>query len=173
MRRHVDVPQGDIAEAASTIITLAEAGNLHLASLRTRARDFDPLTRDRLLAGALLPASLYLEAQRFRASYRSRMRALLDEVDVLLAPATPCVAPPLGTARMVVGGVEVAIRGHVGTYTRAFSFVGVPCATVPVRGTASLPLGVQIVAAPYREADVLRVAAALEAQGFTAEPVLA
>jgi amidase/aspartyl-tRNA(Asn)/glutamyl-tRNA(Gln) amidotransferase subunit A len=172
VQRRVDVAQGEIAEAAATIITLAEAGNLHLANLRTRAHDFDPLTRDRLLAGALLPASLYLQAQRFRAWYRRHLRAILEDVDVLLTPTTPCVAPPLGTDRMVVGGADVAVRGHIGTYTRAFSFVGVPCVTVPVRGPASLPLGVQLVAAPYREADLLRVAAALEAKGFVAEPMV-
>ncbi|MBI4637226.1 MAG: AtzE family amidohydrolase [Candidatus Rokubacteria bacterium] len=173
VRRGIEVPQVEVAEAAATIITLAEAGNVHLRNLRARARDFDPLTRDRLLAGALLPASAYLQAQRFRGWYRARLRAVFDEVDVLLTPTTPCVAPLVGTARMVVGGTEVAIRGHIGTYTRAFSFVGLPCVTVPVRDLAALPLGVQLVAAPYREADLLRVAAALEAQGFTAEPVLA
>jgi aspartyl-tRNA(Asn)/glutamyl-tRNA(Gln) amidotransferase subunit A len=80
------------------------------------------------------------------------------------------VAPPLGTVRMTVGGADVAIRGYVGTYARAFSFAGVPCVTVPVR-SASLPLGVQVVAPAYRETNALRVAAALEAAGFTAEPV--
>ncbi len=168
VRRSVDLPQRDVAEAAATIITLAEAGNLHLPNLRTRATDFDPLTRDRLLAGALLPASLYLDAQRFRTSYRRRVHAVFDDLDVLLTPATPCVAPPLGTERMRVGGAEVAIRGYLGTYTRPFSFVGVPCVTVPVRTGAALPLGVQVVAAPYREIHALRVAAALEARGFTA-----
>jgi 1-carboxybiuret hydrolase len=171
VRRRVEVPRGEVAEAASTIVTLAEAGNLHLPNLRTRARDFDPLTRDRLLAGALLPANLYLQAQRFRAWYRRQLRALLEEVDVLLAPATPCVAPPLGTTVMRVGDADVAIRGHIGTYTRAFSFVGVPCVTVPVRGVHALPLGVQLVAAPYREAAALQVAATLEARGFTADAV--
>jgi AtzE family amidohydrolase len=168
--RRIDIPDADVAEAASTIITLAEAGNLHLPALRTRAGDFDPLTRDRLLAGALVPASHYLDAQRFRAAYRRRLRALFQDVDILLAPATPCVAPPLGTVRMMVGGADVAIRGYVGTYTRAFSFAGIPCVTVPVRSATSLPLGVQVVAAAYREADALRVAHVLEAAGFTAEP---
>ena len=166
VRRRVEIPQRHLAEAAATIVTLAEAGNLHLPMLRARAQDFDPLTRDRLLAGALLPASLYLDAQRFRASYRRRIRAVFDDVEVLIAPATPCVAPPLGTERMTIAGAEVLIRGYIGTYTRAFSFVGVPCVAVPVRGVSTLPLGVQLVAAPFHEADALRVAAALEAAGI-------
>ena len=64
--RRVTLPGAELARSAAYLITAAEGGQLHLPNLRTRAQDFDPATRDRLLAGALLPAAWYLQAQRFR-----------------------------------------------------------------------------------------------------------
>ncbi len=92
--RRVTIPEAHRARAAAMVITAAEGANVHLADLKRRPQDFDPLTRDRFLAGALLPAAVYVQAQRFRAWYRARVAELFAEVDVLLAPTTPCPAPP-------------------------------------------------------------------------------
>ena len=105
---------------------------LHLADLKRRPQDFDPLTRDRFLAGALMPAAVYVQAQRFRAWYRARVAELFGEVDVLLAPTTPCPAPRIGQERVVLDGVEVMIRPNLGVYTQPLSFIGLPVLSVPV-----------------------------------------
>ena len=52
------------------MITATEGAALHLDRLRTRAADFDPAVRDRLIAGALVPAPLVVQAQKFRRWYR-------------------------------------------------------------------------------------------------------
>lgn len=161
------------ARAAAYIITAAESANLHLENLRTRPQDFDPATRDRFLAGALIPAHWYHQAQRFRSWYRDRLREVFQEVDVILAPTTPCVAPLLGQEKMVIDGEEILVRPNLGLYTQPLSFIGLPVLSVPVCRPNALPLGVQIIAAPYQEASVLRVAAVLEACGvISADPVL-
>jgi AtzE family amidohydrolase len=109
--REVELPEAHRARAAAMVITAAEGANLHLADLRSRAKDFDPLTRDRFRAGALLPASLYTQAQRFRAWYRARVAEIFHEVDVILAPTTPWVAPLIGAPRLAtVDGAEVVAR---------------------------------------------------------------
>ena len=51
--------------------------------------DFDPVVRDRLIAGAMIPASLVTKAQKFRRWYRDARARLFNEVDVILAPSTP------------------------------------------------------------------------------------
>ncbi|HEY9617658.1 MAG TPA: AtzE family amidohydrolase, partial [Microcoleaceae cyanobacterium] len=56
-------------------------------------------------------------------------------------------------------------------YTQPLSFIGLPIVSVPVQRPGQLPIGVQIIAAPYNEALILRVAAYLEAQGIVAAPV--
>jgi aspartyl-tRNA(Asn)/glutamyl-tRNA(Gln) amidotransferase subunit A len=159
----ITIPEAGRARAAAMVITAAEGAQLHLRDLRTRARDFDPMTRDRFLAGALVPASAYLAAQRFRRWYRGELGRVLATADVVLAPATPFPAPLIGQREAVVDGETVLTQPYLGCFTQPLSFVGLPVVTVPVRGTASgLPLGVQLVAAPCREAVLLQVAAELE-----------
>jgi len=167
----VTIPEAARARAAAYVITTAEGGNLHLERLRTRAADFDPATRDRLLAGAMVPASWYLQAQRFRRWYHDRVMELFTRVDILLAPATPCAAPPIGQQSMVLDGVEMLVRPNIGIFTQPLSLIGLPIVAVPVQRSGALPIGVQVVAAPGREDLALRVAAELEASGVCTAPV--
>src|ERR1700742_1134020 len=88
----VEIPDAARARAAAYVISTTEGASLHLDRLRQRPDDFDPAVRDRLLAGAMVPAPLIDRAQKFRRWYRARVLELFRTVDVILAPATPCVA---------------------------------------------------------------------------------
>lgn len=167
----VTLPEAHRARAAAFLITMSEGAQLHLESLRTRAQDFDPLTRDRLLAGALVPAVLYARAQRFRAWFRDRVREVFRDVDVLLAPTTPWPAPRIGQEKSMFEGAEVLTRSILGIFTQPLSFIGLPVVSVPIPRRGALPVGVQIVAAPWNERATLRVAAALETAGIAAAPI--
>jgi 1-carboxybiuret hydrolase len=167
--REIELPEAARARAAAYVITAAEGGGLHLDRLRRRARDYDPAVRDRLIAGAMIPAAMVAPAQKFRRWYRDRVLALFDEVDAILAPATPCTAPLLGQETFVVNGVGMPVRANLGLYTQPISFIGLPVVVVPVP-LSPLPIGVQIIAAPWREDIALRVAHALEAAGVVAAP---
>ncbi|MDX2271625.1 MAG: AtzE family amidohydrolase [Cyanobacteriota bacterium] len=169
----IRIPQAATARAAAFVITAAEGANLHLADLKTRPHDYDPATRDRFLAGALIPALWVQQAQRFRAWYRQQVQALWEEVDVIITPTTPCSAPLIGQETMPIDGQEVLTRPNLGLYTQPISFIGLPALSAPVPASQSggLPVGVQLIAAPYREGSLLRVAAFLEAQGICAAPL--
>jgi AtzE family amidohydrolase len=167
----VTIPEPHRARAAAYIITASEGANLHFMNLRSRPQDFDPATRDRFLAGTMIPATWYIQAQRFRQWYRDRVREIFQDVDIILAPTTPCVAPPLGVEKMVIAGEEVLVRPNLGLYTQPLSFIGLPVVSVPIHLPGYLPLGVQIIAAPYNEKLILQVAAFLEAQGIVSAPV--
>ncbi|MGK3896736.1 amidase family protein, partial [Enterococcus faecium] len=80
---------------------------MHLDRLRGRPQDFDPAVRDRLLAGAMVPAVYVDRAQKFRRWYRAQVMELFKTVDVILAPSTPCVAPKIGQATFVLDGIEM------------------------------------------------------------------
>jgi Asp-tRNA(Asn)/Glu-tRNA(Gln) amidotransferase A subunit family amidase len=168
----VTIPEAHRARAAAYVITASEGANLHFANLRSRPQDFDPATRDRFLAGVLIPSHWYIQAQRFRQWYRDRVREIFQNVDIILAPTTPCVAPLIGQEKMVIAGDEVLVRPNLGLYTQPLSFIGLPVLSVPVHLPGYLPLGVQIIAAPYNEALILRVAAALESQGIVSAPIV-
>jgi aspartyl-tRNA(Asn)/glutamyl-tRNA(Gln) amidotransferase subunit A len=161
----VVLPNAAAARSAAYVITAIEGAQLHLPRLRTRAQDFDPDTRERFMAGALLPGAWYVKAQRFRRQYRAEVLKLFGEVDVVLAPATPCTAPKLGQVMMTIGGVELPVRANLGLFTQPISFIGLPVVVVPTRKPGQMPVGVQVIARPYHEAAALRVAAYLEKQG--------
>lgn len=163
--KEVVLPHAAAARAAAYVITAIEGAALHLPRLRARPQDFDPDTRERFMAGALLPGSWYVKAQRFRRQFRTNVLRLFDEVDVILAPATPCFAPRLGQKMMKIGGVELAVRANLGVFTQPISFIGLPVVVAPLQRAGSMPIGVQIIARPYNEKAALRVAAFLEKQG--------
>jgi amidase/aspartyl-tRNA(Asn)/glutamyl-tRNA(Gln) amidotransferase subunit A len=175
VQREVVWPETDRARAAAFLITNAEGATLHLHDLKTRAADFEPLSRDRFLAGALLPAAWVVQAQRVRRWYAQQAAASFRDVDMLLAPATPCVATPIGTEWLDVAGQRLPARPSLGLLTQPISCIGLPVATVPVWGcdpaAPHLPIGVQVIAAPWREDLCLRVARALEAAGVVSAPV--
>lgn len=161
--RVIDIPDSARARASAFLITNAESSAFYLDRLRRQAEDFDPETRDRFLAGALLPASWYIAAQRFRRQFEEAMRKVFEECDVLLAPSTPMSAPLLGQKTMMLGGREVPLRANIGIFTQPISFIGLPVAAVPVREAGRMPYGVQVISKPWREDLCLRVASVLEA----------
>ena len=169
--RVIELPEAARARASAYIITASEGGNHHLADLRARAEKFDPHTRSRFLAGALIPAAWVSFAQRFRSWYRERMREVFEEVDVILAPATPCPAIRIGQNSITVNGVEIPSRANIGIFTQPVSFVGLPVVSVPVHAPGKLPIGVPLIGAPYQESKLLRVAWELQAAGVVSAPI--
>jgi 1-carboxybiuret hydrolase len=162
----VELPDAERARSAAFCLTGAEGGTLHHETLATRAHQYDPAVRDRLLAGLMMPAAVPLQAQRFRSAFREQAAELFRSVDLLLAPATPVPAVPLGHATMLLDGKEVPARANLGLYTQPISFIGLPVVTVPVQAPEdALPIGVQLIARPWDEALALRTAAALERSG--------
>ena len=167
--RDIEIPHADRARAAAFVITAAEGASLHIDRLRARANDYDPAVRDRLIAGLMTPATLVIKAQKFRRWYREQVLKLFAEVDAILAPATPCTAPLIGQDTFMFGDIELPVRANLGLYTQPISFIGLPVVAVPVP-LAPLPMGVQIIAAPWREDIALRIAHALETKGVVAAP---
>jgi len=165
--RDIDIPQAERARSAAFLITASEGASLHLDRLRGRARDYDPAVRDRLIAGAMVPASLVVKAHKFRRWYRQEMLKLFADVDAILAPATPCAAPLIGQQTFIFGDQELPVRANLGIYTQPISFVGLPVVAAPIP-LSPLPIVVQIIAAPWREDIALRVAHTLEAGGIAA-----
>ncbi|HEY8335406.1 MAG TPA: AtzE family amidohydrolase [Tardiphaga sp.] len=169
VNREVELPEVARARSAAYVISTVEGASLHLDRLRTRPNDFDPAVRDRLLAGAMVPAPLVDRAQKFRRWYRARVLEIFADVDVIIAPSTPCVAPKLGQQSFVLDGVELPVRANIGIHTQPISFIGLPVVAVPVP-LEPMPIGVQIIAAPWREDIALRVAYALQQAGVVAAP---
>ena len=163
----VVLPDAEAARSAAFLITAAQGGALHLETLKTQAMDYDPAVRDRLIAGALLPAAAYLQAWDRRVRWRRQMAALFDDYDILLAPATPTVAPRIDEGTILIDGQPVSARANLGIYCQPLSLAGMPVVSAPYDAGA-LPIGVQCVTAPGREGLLFDWLERLEAEGVFA-----
>jgi AtzE family amidohydrolase len=170
-RGDIELPEVAAARAAAFVITAAEGGALHLAALRERPDDFEPLSRERLTAGALVPAAWVARAQQLRAWFREQALAAFRDVDLLIAPATPVSATLLGQETMDINGRTLPTRPSMGLLTQPISFIGLPVTVAPMWiGDSVLPIGVQLIAAPWREDICLRAAWALQSAGVAVPP---
>lgn len=163
----VDLPDIARARSAAFLITAAEGGAVHRAALAHAAMQFDPATRDRLIAGALVPPALYDQAQAFRSTFKQTIDQLLADFDVLLAPAAPCVAPTIEDPRIMIDGAPSPARRDLGIHTQPISFLGPPALAIPLLRPGRLPLGLQLIGRRGGEPTLFRFAAMLEKDGLT------
>ena len=165
VNRTVELPEAETARSASYLITAAQGGTLHLETMRTRAMEYDPAIRDRLLAGAILPAALYQKAIDFRSYFRESIQEVFKHVDILIAPTTPVVAPRIDQATMLIDGQQASARANLGIYTQPLSVAGIPVASAPFHVKSGMPIGIQFATAPGREAVLFHLLRTLEHAG--------
>ncbi|WP_274520090.1 AtzE family amidohydrolase [Meridianimarinicoccus roseus] len=170
--RRLDLPGIDAGWSAATVITLVEGSEAHLDELRHAPDAFDPMTRDRFLAGALVPAPAYLAAQRARRLWQSRALHAAADIDVLITPGLPFAPPPLSCDALLLNGETVDPRSMLGLFTQPFSCIGWPAMMVPLVGGSGLPRAVQLVARPWQERQLFRAARQLVAAGVAAAHVV-
>ncbi len=133
-----------VADAQQTIMQV-EAAEVHATLHREMAEHYDPRMRALVETGQLVPATLYLRAQRVRRRFREEMSAALREADCLVMPTVSNLAPD----RTTTGDR---------TFQAPWSLIGLPAITLPAGLANDLPCGVQLVADAWHEADLLRVA---------------
>jgi aspartyl-tRNA(Asn)/glutamyl-tRNA(Gln) amidotransferase subunit A len=164
-----ELKSAEVARAAAYIITGAEGGALHRPRLIQQYEDFGPASRSRLVAGGLIPASWVTQAQRVRRHAYLEAMALFERFDLLIAAAAPAVAPRVGQETLLINGRSIPTKAGLGVLTQPISCIGLPVCTVPVwpgEGDSpterALPVGVQLIGAPWREGLCLAVARTLE-----------
>ncbi|MBV9745187.1 MAG: amidase, partial [Acidobacteriia bacterium] len=158
----VNLPDLDAVNTVGQVLLLAEAASIFERYLDSRER-FGEDVLALVEQGCLLPATDYINAQRLRAQFQADMRIVWSEVDCVMMPAAPIAAPRIGQTTVCIGEKTEPVRPLATRFSRPLNVLGVPAVSIP-RGTTSsgLPIGLQIAAAPFRDALLLRVAAALE-----------
>lgn len=147
----ITLEEMQLVRCAAVIISNVEVAAAHEELLATNGDKLSAHLKTRLLAGALAPAKWYLRAREYQRAYRARMETLLAQYDVLLAPCTPFPAPPFGTKSLLVKGESLEPAKHLGMLTQPISFAGLPVVTAPIFIDGNLPVGVQLIGAPWRE----------------------
>jgi aspartyl-tRNA(Asn)/glutamyl-tRNA(Gln) amidotransferase subunit A len=138
------------------LILLAEAYAYHERDLREHPELYGDVLRERFLAGGLVTAAEYVQAQRIRSEIGRETAAVLSEVDVLVTPTSPKPATPFAQAHDPEFGFP---RSNM----PPFNITGSPTLAVPCGfSAAGLPLSLQFSGRPFAEATVLRVGQAYE-----------
>ena len=168
--RPVKVPDMTAVNAVARVILLCEASAMlepHLADRGQFGADVLAL----LDQGRLLPATDYIHAQRLRKRMQLEFAQVWSTVDCLIAPTTPNTAPRVGDTTVKLGGKEEDVRLATTRLVRSFNLLGLPALSMPCGvSTDGLPVGLQIVGAPFEEALLLRVGAAMEDGGVGIPP---
>jgi AtzE family amidohydrolase len=163
---YITLPEAELARSAAFLLSAAEGGNHYLPALREHAERFELNSRERLLAGAMTPSAWYTQAQRFRTWFRDNTLPLFEKYDLLIAPATPRCATLIGQQTMRINGADLPVKASMGMLTQPISFLGLPVVTVPLMTASGHPIGVQLIAPPWREDICLQAAHLLEIQGM-------
>ncbi|HTU43737.1 MAG TPA: amidase [Bryobacteraceae bacterium] len=154
----------DIAEAsvAARIVQLCET-----ASLYARYTDQHLFGADvwRLIQqGKSIAGHEYVSAQRIRTLFRREFDSLWKQIDVLATPTTPMPAPPLIEETVEIDGQQEDTRAAATRLVRAINFIGEPALSLPCgTTTAGLPIGLQLIAPPFAEPQLLQIAKTVEA----------
>ena len=163
LQEEVVVPAIEYASAANTTIIMAEAAAYHQRWLDSRSEEYGQEVRTRLTMGRLLPATLYIQANRARRRIREEVLRSLDQLDLLALPMLPLPAPRIGEERVRLGEGSADLRTAITHYCGLFNLTGLPAISVPCGFISEgLPVGFQLAGRPLDEGTLLRAAHAYE-----------
>ena len=150
-------PDLDVLNSYGMIIARAESAAIHARWLRERPEDYTPLVREWLSIGLAFPATAYIEALNMRGPLLTAFRrAVFRKADILVLPSVPIPAPSRAESG-ADGPRHTEIAAILSSLTRLFNYLGVPALSLPCGfSSAGLPLSMQLVAAPFEEAKLLR-----------------
>ena len=155
----VSAPEVAYGDGASIGILYGEAAAIHERWLATHRDQYGADVLERLTQGARMTATQYLNGQRARRVLVDRFAALFEQIDVLISPTVPILAPTIPESR------GNAARAQLLGFTRLFNVLGLPTLSVPCGfSTSGLPIGLQVAGRPFEDLTILRVAHAYERQ---------
>lgn len=161
--REVALPDMEHTRTVSLTIQMPEALSCHMPWLEARGDRYGADFRAGLALGQNLLAEHYVRAKRMLSIYRREVDAVFEEVDALITPATPAVAPEIGVVNVTTAGLTEPAGNAITRFTSFFNMTGHPAITVPSGlHEAGLPMGVQLIGRSFDEAGLLRVAAVID-----------
>jgi aspartyl-tRNA(Asn)/glutamyl-tRNA(Gln) amidotransferase subunit A len=165
----VRVPAFDAMNDLRRCVMMAEAAALHRPWLGTRREDYNPTTLARLEPGLHVAATAYLDALRARGTLLERFVAeVFADSQVLHMPYAPSPVPRIDESDIGQDPGWATFINRLGHFMGPANYLGLPAIAVPAGFTDNgLPTAVQLLARPFDEAVLLRVARAIErATGF-------
>jgi aspartyl-tRNA(Asn)/glutamyl-tRNA(Gln) amidotransferase subunit A len=157
------VPGAELSPALLLFTIAPEATAFHADRLRERGNDFGDEVRMRLEMGLFFPSHWYLKAQRLRSVLVAGIEAALADADVLVCPTMRTPPPPVGEARVAIGGNSYALHTGVTNFTQPFNLAGLPAISIPwTMSKDGFPISIQLVGRRGDDWRVLSIAQQLE-----------
>ncbi len=150
---NVSLPMSVRSGAIGVSIADVEASSFHIDNLRSRGYEYDWNTRNRLETAALMPANLYIKAQRVRSIIRQELDDILTTNDIIITPTSPVLPPIVEKSTGLPGGLY---QGDADMGRRRFispaALAGLPAISIPCGFSDSgLPIGLQLIAKAFNE----------------------
>jgi len=155
--RSIELPDVEHITPAIFAIALSEVAAYHEEWFRTRREDYADTLRGYVQLGHTILATEYLKAQRARATIVERVSRKLAEVDVLLVPTNPSVAPELNQEFVEIRGKRYPAFQVLTENTYPFNLLGLPAMTIPNGFSNGLPVGLQLVCSHWKEDLLFKV----------------
>ena len=154
--RKVPMPSMEYTRTVSLTVQMPEALSYHNRYLETRGELYSQDFRAGLALGQCILAEQYVRAKRFIETYRRDTDAVFKEVDLLLTPATPAIAPKIGVVEVTTGGITEPAGNAITRYTSFFNMTGHPAITFPCgMHSTGLPIAAQLVGRHYDDETLL------------------
>ena len=161
----LDVPEISYAAMTSMLTSSAESAGINRRWFREHFHDFVPHVARGLAVGMAITASEYLTAQRARHRIREAVRAAYEKVDIIAAPTTARVAPPLAEGVRGNGDDARHPSYNQSNLLRFPSMLGLPGCSLPCgNNPEGLPIGMQLIGPWFADQTVLNTAAAYQSR---------
>ncbi len=152
----------DVVEETRWAIMGAEFATLHRERFEQHPEGYGEDVQARLRKAMAVSVDDYIHACQHRLAIRRAFETLFQEVDALLLPSSPCVAPLIEDGTSTING-EVVDFGAAGVPLRQpINVAGLPALAVPIGFSNGLPISMQIVGPAWHEAEILRIGYAYE-----------
>jgi len=158
----LSLPDVELVTPIIFAIALPEVASYHEDWLRTKKEMYGKVLRGYVQLGHTVLATQYLKAQRARTVIVRKMAKKFSEVDALLVPTNPSVAPKIDQDTIRIGGKEFPAFQVLTENTYPFNLLGLPALSIPAGFSDGMPVGMQIIGSEWREDIVLKVGDAFQ-----------
>lgn len=161
--REIEIPLVEMSGAVGFAISLPEASDAHHDWYQQHPDLYGADVLPYIELGFIRPAHEYIRSIRLREKISQSWKKATHDVDVVIAPTVPFIAPLRGKEMVELpNGPEHIVQGALKQNSPA-SILGIPALSVPCHTSEHpMPIGLQIMGKHFDEATVLRVGRAVE-----------
>ncbi len=160
----IDLPELGLLRTAHMVTISTEMLCSQRPHFGEHLQDYGHDTRLNLALARRITADDYIRAQRLRVRMLAHFARALDGVDAIVTPTTGMTAPKIANDALRNGESNLAALDRIMRFAPAANLTGLPALSVPAGyDEQGLPVGLQLMGAPWSEARLLQIGRLVEA----------